>query len=110
MKKYKHTILVIILFMIGLIYTVALSAHNKYPKDPELIGSLMIMDERIIFVKNGYKVGELSWDLGKLRFEGTAEPPAEIFFHFVLKPHIDEYIYSLSEQELKTIQKQKGKR
>jgi len=38
------------------------------------------------------EIGRLSWDTGTMRFDGKAEESAEIFFIFLLKPMVDDYI------------------
>ena len=40
----------------------------------------------------GDDVGSLTWEDGKMRFEGDAEESAKIFFDYFLKPMVDGYI------------------
>ena len=47
----------------------------------------------------GENVGKISWDNGVMVFEGNAEVSADLFFAYVLKPMIDEYIKSEMEKE-----------
>ena len=58
---------------------------------------------QLTFVADGSKeVGTLDWSTGFLRFEGFAEESARIFFEYVLKAQIDQYInYRMSEARTK---------
>ena len=47
----------------------------------------------------GENIGKISWDNGVMIFEGNAEVSADLFFAYVLKPMIDEYIKSEMEKE-----------
>ena len=42
----------------------------------------------------GDDIGKITWEDGKMRFEGNAEESAKIFFDCFLKPMVDEYIES----------------
>jgi hypothetical protein len=49
------------------------------------------VDHSMVFYKNNEKVSKLSWNTGRLEFEGDADHAALLLFDF-LRGYIDRYI------------------
>ena len=114
MRKQDYWIIIIVMFLMASFFTFGGMVGDKMARaeiepEPAIIDTtntgfyvdkspLKIDDpsyydsyNTVIF---GDDVGSLTWEDGKMRFEGNAEESAKIFFDYFLKPMVDGYIKS----------------
>lgn len=79
-------------------YIIDTTGEELYFSDTDSLIKIEIspVPTSIIF---GNDIGKLSWEDGKMKFEGNADESARIFFEEFLRPYIDSYIKSELEKE-----------